>query len=448
MFNIEPEKNSQKEQVAPLSDFPVDKMNESVLVELQQSYLLRLSQQVEEIVTGIARLSDHKQADQARLGIKKTLASIVSTATTFGLARLGSIASLMLGTVDQWCTMKTPQEVHETSLFLGHLSEFSQVVESEIRSKASAGDQETGMSAIGHHLQSGGREVQPDDTLLAVLDRCRYFEQMISTSNDMLAMIDIGYRYFAANQAYINQFGLERDEIIGLKVEEIIGRESFRKLLKPKVDRALGGETVHFESWVNSVHKRPMYMDVVYTPYTDQHKTIRGMIVTARDITPIKAAEERFRESEEKFFTIFNNAEIGIAMCRLPDSRFIETNQHLADLLGYTTDELMQLSVKDITHPDDYAASIDHINRMLAGEFSTFSVDKRYINIKTGHKIWAHTSVSHIHSTQDNCDYLIAVIEDITDQKLANKALKESESRYRSLTELSPCGIFRTDKGG
>src|SRR5262245_722757 len=101
---------------------------------------------------------------------------------------------------------------------------------------------------------------------------------------------------------------------------------------------------------------------------------------------------EALRDSEARFRAIFENAFVGIARIA-PDGRFLEVNQRLCDIVGYTHEELITKTFGDITHPDDLEADLRVMQRMLAGEIETYLKEKRYYR-KDGSIVWGNLTVS------------------------------------------------------
>ena len=103
------------------------------------------------------------------------------------------------------------------------------------------------------------------------------------------------------------------------------------------------------------------------------------------------AAKEALRESEQRFRAIFERAAVGIAISDL-DGRLAEVNAKFVEILGYPAQELAGMTAYQISHPDDVASTRAHVARLLAGEISDYSYEKRYVR-KDGRVVWTLTSV-------------------------------------------------------
>jgi PAS domain S-box-containing protein len=175
-------------------------------------------------------------------------------------------------------------------------------------------------------------------------------------------------------------------------------------------------------------------------PVRDQQGKQILAVVGTRDITEQKLAEESLRASESRFRAIFENAAVGIARVA-PDGRFLEVNQRLCDIVGYTREVLLTKTFGDITHPDDLEADWDQAQRLLAGEIEHFSMEKRYYR-KDGSIIWINLTESLVRKADGSPDYLIKVVEDITARKQAEEKLRDSEERLRLASNAARLGVF------
>jgi len=154
-------------------------------------------------------------------------------------------------------------------------------------------------------------------------------------------------------------------------------------------------------------------------------------------------AEEARRASEKRFRRYFELGLIGMAMTS-PDKGFIEVNDRICEILGYQRAELMQIPWDSITHPDDLAADLVNFNSLLAGEINGYSMEKRFIH-KDGWIVHTAISVNSILRAEGSVDYLVVLMEDITERKRAEEALRENEDRYRALFEDMPVSIWEED---
>jgi PAS domain S-box-containing protein len=148
-------------------------------------------------------------------------------------------------------------------------------------------------------------------------------------------------------------------------------------------------------------------------------------------------------DNDARFRAIFTNAAVGIARVAL-DGRFLEVNERLCDILGYTSDELLTKTFGDITHRGDLTTDLRAMKRMLAGEIETYLREKRYRR-KDGSVVWANLTVSLSHKADGSADYFISIIEDISARKQAEVHLRESDERLSLALKAAGLGIFEWD---
>lgn len=171
---------------------------------------------------------------------------------------------------------------------------------------------------------------------------------------------------------------------------------------------------------------------------------IAGAVLTFNDITERKQMEEAFRESEERFRATFNQAAVGIGHVT-PDGHWLRINQKYCDVVGYTEKEIKTLTINEITHPDDLAASMHLYQQLLEGKLKNYSLEKRYIR-KDGSTVWVNLTASMVFDTNGNPVFAIGVVEDISKRKQAEEVLHLSEERYRSLYNDTPVMLHSIDQ--
>ena len=160
---------------------------------------------------------------------------------------------------------------------------------------------------------------------------------------------------------------------------------------------------------------------------------IHALVLNSRDITERKLAEEALRDGEERYHSLFDQS---IVVVSDEDGMWIQISPLFCDMLGYSMEELMGMSFTKITHPDDLAANLEQIKRMVKGEIDNFILEKRYLH-KNGEVLWVNISVTSIRDTSGTLVQTIAVIQDITERKRSEKTLIESEARFREVLENS-----------
>ena len=136
----------------------------------------------------------------------------------------------------------------------------------------------------------------------------------------------------------------------------------------------------------------------------------------------------------------FEQAAVGIAEVAL-DGRWLRVNRQLCALLGYTRAELLDRTFQEITHPADLETDITRVQALLAGEISTYSLEKRYIR-KDGTYLWANLTVALLRDEAGEALNFVSVIEDISTRKTAEAAVRESSERLQLALEAGRMGVW------
>lgn len=166
------------------------------------------------------------------------------------------------------------------------------------------------------------------------------------------------------------------------------------------------------------------------------------------EIAERQRVEESLRKSESTLRSYFELPLIGIAISS-PDKGWLEVNDKLCDIFGYDRNELTQMTWVELTHPEDLEADLEQFNRILAGESEGFLMDKRFIR-KNGQVIYAIISVRGVRHPDGSIDYFVALIQDVTERKQAEKereqlireqtARREAEVQQRRSEFLAQAG--------
>lgn len=149
------------------------------------------------------------------------------------------------------------------------------------------------------------------------------------------------------------------------------------------------------------------------------------MFGTALDITDRKQVENALRESEARFRSLFEQAAVGLEYTDL-EGRLLLINRTLVDILGYSEEELLSLKFQDLTHPDDIPQNQTYFQQLLAGEISSYSIEKRFIH-KDRSLIWVNITASLICEPSGQPKLTLAVVEDIRDRKQTALELQQAK---------------------
>jgi diguanylate cyclase (GGDEF)-like protein/PAS domain S-box-containing protein len=157
-------------------------------------------------------------------------------------------------------------------------------------------------------------------------------------------------------------------------------------------------------------------------------------IGTHTDISKQKQTETDLRLSEERFRQSFDHAAVGKALVST-EGRFMQVNESLCNLLGYSAEELLQKTFQEITYPDDLEADLQYVRELMEGKRQFYRMEKRYIH-KDGHPVWILLNGSRVAAPDGKVLYFIAQILDISEQRALMEKLA-LQARNDSLTGLN-----------
>jgi PAS domain S-box-containing protein len=167
---------------------------------------------------------------------------------------------------------------------------------------------------------------------------------------------------------------------------------------------------------------------------------VGSAIINAQLFQSCKQAEGALRESEERFRNSFEYAGIGMVITGL-DGRYLRVNASMCDIVGYSEEELLKMTFMEITHPDDLEFNRSIVQQLLSGKRNSFNVEKRYIH-KHGNIVWVLWNAAVVRNLEGKPMYFIAQIQDITERKGAEEALKKSESRLAESQHIAHIGSW------
>ncbi len=160
----------------------------------------------------------------------------------------------------------------------------------------------------------------------------------------------------------------------------------------------------------------------------------------ARAFDDMAASLER---SETRYRATFEHAALGIAHLS-QEGRFIRVNRRLGEILGYGPDELLRLDMAGVTHPEDRELGQRLVRRVIAGKHTGRVLEARYLR-KDGAIFWARMTLSFVHAAEGESDFFIVVLDDISEQKWAERRIERLAALYRVLSETNEAIVRTSD---
>lgn len=270
-------------------------------------------------------------------------------------------------------------------------------------------------------------------------------DKVFSTRLISLAFLDTEFNFIRVNEGFATADGRPADFFSGKNYFDLYPNEQYKALFRRVVETGEPDFT-RASAFVRPAHPEgdASYWDWNLLPITGATGEVEGLLLHAIDVSERVRGEEARRKSEAQFRRVFDESPIGACIVGL-DYRFQRINEEFCRITGYTLEELFGMTFLDITHPDDAEDSVNHARRLAAGEIDEYQIEKRYIR-KEGRIIWVRLSVRLLRDSKGNPLYFLPLVEDITDWKEAEQALRESEERYRLHFENISDVVYITDR--
>jgi len=239
-------------------------------------------------------------------------------------------------------------------------------------------------------------------------------------------------------------------EITGYSFSELKGQNP--RLLQSGFQKAefyeeLWGKLLSGNHWFGEFHNKKKngesyWESAVISPVKNKKGKIISYVAVKENITKRKLAEIELRESHEKFQKYFEIGSVGMCVTSI-DKAWIDVNNQLCMMLGYSKEELSVLTWSEITHPDDLDADLILFNQIIKGEVDRYELDKRFIR-KDGSVIYTHLSVTCQRHADHSINYFLASLIDITYRKRAEEELDFQANLLSQIGE----SVIATDTTG
>jgi PAS domain S-box-containing protein len=248
--------------------------------------------------------------------------------------------------------------------------------------------------------------------------------------------------FIIVNQTWLDTLGYSYDEVAGKWFGDFLAptyKDAFR--LRFPIFKAAGKIHSEFEM----IHKDGSIHFIAFEGRIAHHVdgSFKQTHCILADITKQRKIQNALGDSEEQFRSTFEQVTVGMAYVS-PDGKWLRVNRQLCNMLGYSHEELLSKTFQDITHPDDLDVNVHKLYQILKNDLQSFSDEKRYIT-KDGAIIWVNITVTAHQSTTGNTDYMITVIEDISERKRIENELQEHRALLNSMIDSTTDSIWLVD---
>lgn len=331
---------------------------------------------------------------------------------------LGLAGALVLGVRWRLGSVRSQNRRLETMVLqrTAELSQANQQLELEIEQRKRA------EAALAQHA---AEELQQSEAR---------FQAMFENAAIGIAIFDQDRRPLAVNNAIVEMSGYSQDEMLQITGWDLtyppdreVGMEEFREMLAGKRESFLVEKRYVCKD--GSLYWVRITTSIVRSPEGEP----QYLISMVEDIDEQKRAQEELRQSEIRFRAMFDNVAVGMALMSL-DRQVLQINQTAERIIGYSAEETRHLNPSELAIPEDRSLDIELYRELAAGKRDNFQVEKRYQH-KDGRIFWGRVTYSSVIGKDGKPQYLIALIEDIDEEKRAQENLANQEIIYRRILE-------------
>lgn len=296
---------------------------------------------------------------------------------------------------------------------------------------------------------------------------------ILESVDDLFAAVDADLRFVAFNSAFRRECAefYGHAPALGRSLREELAGYPEQQVLSDLAQRAFNGEAFALVHEFVDLRKQHRFYHINITPVPDTDGKAVMAALVARDVSArMKVDENLRRELDElratvtelnaqlkdwrqrersaenlsgQYRAVFEQGAVGIAVTAT-DGRILQVNDWFCNMIGYPREELLQLRIHDITHPEDVDVDLMMDGKMLAGVISSYTLEKRFYR-KDGRLIWGALSASAKRNGDGKAQHFMYVIADITRRKEMEQRLTDAHFRLKIAAEIGRLGFWEHD---
>ena len=237
------------------------------------------------------------------------------------------------------------------------------------------------------------------------------YEQIVSSSPNLIALVDRNHQFQVVNDAYLEAFGKKRRFLIGTHIKQLVGEDTYRELTEPILKRAFSGEHIQIDQWIDCTRIGLRFFNISYHPLRSQDLQPGYVVINANDITELKRAES----DRQRIFDL----SLDMLSISSMEGQLLETNPAWTRTLGWTKAQLRKKNWLDLVIEEDMESSKDVAARLRCGE-SVIGFENR-CHCKDGSIKWLAWSAY----PDPEYKRIFSTVRDVTNRKRMEEELRQ-----------------------
>ena len=266
------------------------------------------------------------------------------------------------------------------------------------------------------------------------------FSSAVKMSSEGVVVTDLNGRIIEANDAATRFYRANaKGDLVGKNVLELVDPQERHLALERLKEATEKGFIRSHEYCVNTPSGSTLSIELTTTAMRDKEGIAYGFVYIIRDVTARKKREEDLRASEEKYHALVGQSLLGVAVAQGTPPHLVYANPAMIRLSGYTLEELASVPLEKLVYPDDRDRFFTRLNERFEGKDAVSPAEYRMMP-KDGKVMWVELFSSFV--DYNGKPAVQAAFIDITERKKIENKLKESEEKYRLVSENMPCIVF------